>query len=178
MLGFVDRLFRSMDAVTEAGSRGIAKRVGRRSVLLDWHCRRRRRDGAHVALQPGGYGHGSRAGGKDRRRVRILALLRLGRLPLHLLRRHDYVLSVQRAGIEGDLGRNVPEPADSKEYLISYNDCCGISSCGRCLCNFNLRERPGYRMGVHNDINWCMANEATNYHCTVAAVVGLGQSGG
>ena len=69
-------------------------------------------------------------------------------------------------------------PADGKQYLISYNDCCGLASCGRCLCNFNLRERPGYRMAVHNDINWCMANEATNYHCTVAAVVGLGESPG
>jgi methylamine dehydrogenase light chain len=69
-------------------------------------------------------------------------------------------------------------PGDGKQYLISYNDCCGVASCGRCLCNFNVRERPGYRMAVHNDINWCMANEATNYHCTVAAVVGLGESPG
>ena len=56
-------------------------------------------------------------------------------------------------------------PKDNKDYLISYNDCCGKSSCGRCLCNYNLRERPGYRMGVHNDINWCMANKAP---CTTA----------
>ncbi len=69
-------------------------------------------------------------------------------------------------------------PGDGKQYLISYNDCCGLASCGRCLCNFNVRERPGYRMAVHNDINWCMANEATNYHCTVAAVVGLGENPG
>ena len=41
-------------------------------------------------------------------------------------------------------------------------------------CNYNLRERPGYRMGVHNDINWCMANTRGLYHCTVAAVIGLG----
>ena len=26
-------------------------------------------------------------------------------------------------------------PADSKEYLISYNDCCGVPSCGKCLSN-------------------------------------------
>lgn len=65
-------------------------------------------------------------------------------------------------------------PADNKAYLISYNDCCGTTACGNCLCNYNLRERPGYRMGVHNDINWCMANTRGMYHCTVAAVVGLG----
>lgn len=65
-------------------------------------------------------------------------------------------------------------PHDSQAYLISYNDCCGTTACGSCLCNYNIGERPGYRMGVHNDINWCMANTRGMYHCTVAAVVGLG----
>ncbi len=63
-------------------------------------------------------------------------------------------------------------PTDGKAYLVSYNDCCGKVACGRCLCNFNERERPAYRMGVHNDINWCMANTQTMYHCTVSAIVG------
>ncbi|MCW5622931.1 MAG: amine dehydrogenase [Burkholderiales bacterium] len=63
-------------------------------------------------------------------------------------------------------------PKDGKNYLVSYNDCCGKVACGRCLCNYNERERPAYRMGVHNDINWCMANTATMYHCTVSAIVG------
>ena len=67
-------------------------------------------------------------------------------------------------------------PKDGKDYLVSYNDCCGKVACGRCLCNFNERERPGYRMGVHNDINWCMANTQTMYHCTVSAIVGTAQS--
>jgi methylamine dehydrogenase light chain len=30
-------------------------------------------------------------------------------------------------------------------------------------------------MGVHNDINWCMANNSNAYHCTVAAVVGTAE---
>jgi len=68
-------------------------------------------------------------------------------------------------------------PKDGKSYLISYNDCCGKTSCGRCLCNFNVRERPGYRMGVHNDVNWCMADKRGMYHCTVAAVVGMADNG-
>jgi methylamine dehydrogenase light chain len=63
-------------------------------------------------------------------------------------------------------------PQDGKAYLVSYNDCCGKTACGRCLCNFNERERPGYRMGTFNDINWCMANSQTMYHCTVSALVG------
>jgi methylamine dehydrogenase light chain len=61
-------------------------------------------------------------------------------------------------------------PDDGKDYLISYNDCCGKTACGRCLCNTNERERPAYRMGVHNDINWCMSNDSTMFHCTLAVV--------
>jgi methylamine dehydrogenase light chain len=69
-------------------------------------------------------------------------------------------------------------PGDGKDYLISYNDCCGVTTCGRCACNRNERERPGYRLGVHNDINWCMANTSNAYHCTVAAIVGVGEQRG
>ena len=64
-------------------------------------------------------------------------------------------------------------PKDGNDYLISYNDCCGASSCGQCYCNRNERERPGYRMGVHNDINWCMSNASNAYSCTLAAIVGV-----
>jgi len=64
-------------------------------------------------------------------------------------------------------------PADGRDYLVSYNDCCGHTPCGRCECNTNIRERPGYRMGVHNDINWCMANDNSTYHCTVSVIVGV-----
>ena len=27
-------------------------------------------------------------------------------------------------------------------------------------------------MGLHNDVNWCMANANKGYHCTVAIVLG------
>ena len=67
-------------------------------------------------------------------------------------------------------------PEDGKDYLISYNDCCGKTACGRCFCNTNEREMPGYRMGLHNDINWCMANDSTMFHCTLATVVGLAET--
>jgi methylamine dehydrogenase light chain len=62
---------------------------------------------------------------------------------------------------------------DGRQYLVSYNDCCGKGSCGECLCNNNERERPGYRLGVHNDINWCMANTSNMFHCTTAVIVGV-----
>jgi methylamine dehydrogenase light chain len=33
-------------------------------------------------------------------------------------------------------------PADGRDYVVSYNDCCGKSTCGRCLCNRNERDTP------------------------------------
>jgi methylamine dehydrogenase light chain len=63
-------------------------------------------------------------------------------------------------------------PEDGKHYIVSYYDCCGVSSCGRCYCNENIGEKPAYRMGLHNDINWCMGNDSEVYHCTVSIVLG------
>jgi methylamine dehydrogenase light chain len=62
---------------------------------------------------------------------------------------------------------------DGKNYLVSYSDCCGRSSCGQCYCSANVHERPGYEMAVHNDVNWCMANSQASYHCTVSIIVGV-----
>lgn len=62
---------------------------------------------------------------------------------------------------------------DGRNYLVSYTDCCGRSSCGACNCNANVGERPGYEMGVHNDINWCIANGESSYHCTISVIVGV-----
>ncbi|CRY56548.1 MULTISPECIES: methylamine dehydrogenase light chain [Yersinia] len=65
-------------------------------------------------------------------------------------------------------------PHDNKNYLVSYNDCCGKTTVANSVtCFGNQGERPGYRMGLHNDINWCMANTNKGYHCTVATLVGL-----
>lgn len=64
-------------------------------------------------------------------------------------------------------------PADGKDYMVSYNDCCGKTTCGRCECNTNERERPGYKLGVHNDVNWCMSNSSTMFHCTTSIILGV-----
>ena len=58
-------------------------------------------------------------------------------------------------------------PADGRDYIVSYNDCCGKSSCAACDCNRNEGEKPIYRPSRNNDLNWCMANADVNYHCTV-----------
>ena len=65
-------------------------------------------------------------------------------------------------------------PGDGKDYVISYNDCCGKSSCGRCFCNRNERDSPLYQPGQSNDYNWCSGNSQANipYHCSTARIVG------
>ena len=65
-------------------------------------------------------------------------------------------------------------PADGKDYAISYNDCCGKSTCGRCLCNRNERDTPLYIPFQSNDYNWCSGSTKANipYHCSTARVVG------
>ncbi len=63
-------------------------------------------------------------------------------------------------------------PADGKDYVISYNDCCGKGFCGRCGCNRNEGDRPEYHWYRSNDINWCVGTETQAYHCSVAIVTG------
>jgi methylamine dehydrogenase light chain len=64
-------------------------------------------------------------------------------------------------------------PGDGRDYIVSYNDCCGKTSCGNCECNRNEREKPIYRLSRNNDVNWCMANSDSNYHCSVSVILGL-----
>jgi len=64
-------------------------------------------------------------------------------------------------------------PVDGKAYIISYNDCCGNSFCGRCMCNRNEGDRPVYLAGRSNDINWCMGTSTAAYSSTVAIVLGV-----
>ena len=65
-------------------------------------------------------------------------------------------------------------PGDGRDYIVSYNDCCGKVSCGDCFCNRNEGEKPMYRLSRNNDVNWCMANTESNYHCSVSVILGVG----
>jgi methylamine dehydrogenase light chain len=66
-------------------------------------------------------------------------------------------------------------PADGRDYLVSYNDCCGRTTCGACTCVRNEGEKPMYRMSLNNDVNWCMANDNPNYHCSVSVILGVAE---
>jgi methylamine dehydrogenase light chain len=65
-------------------------------------------------------------------------------------------------------------PGDGKDYVISYNDCCGKSACGRCFCNRNEGDSALFQPGQSNDYNWCSGNAKANipYHCSTARIVG------
>ena len=64
-------------------------------------------------------------------------------------------------------------PGDDRDYIVSYNDCCGKVSCGDCFCNRNEGEKPMYRLSRNNDVNWCMANTESDYHCSVSVILGV-----
>lgn len=64
-------------------------------------------------------------------------------------------------------------PADGKQYVISYNDCCGKTACGNCFCNTNEGDRPVYVPAKSNDINWCLGTSNAIYNCSTAVIIGL-----
>jgi methylamine dehydrogenase light chain len=64
-------------------------------------------------------------------------------------------------------------PVDGRNYVISYNDCCGKTSCGNCLCQRDEGDRPLYRSDKTNDVNWCLGTSSAVYHCSTAIVIGV-----
>ncbi len=66
-------------------------------------------------------------------------------------------------------------PLDNKHYIISYNDCCGKKSCGRCFCTRNDGDLPIYQSFRSNDITWCFGTDSNVYHCTMAVAIGVAQ---
>ena len=62
-------------------------------------------------------------------------------------------------------------PANGTHYLISYNDCCGKSACGRCYCHRTEGDKPIYYPSKSNNILWCFGTESHSYHCTLALVL-------
>lgn len=65
-------------------------------------------------------------------------------------------------------------PGDGKDYIISYNDCCGKSACGRCQCMRNEGDTPAYLPATSNNLNWCAGSPAdVVYNCSTAIIVGV-----
>ena len=64
-------------------------------------------------------------------------------------------------------------PGDGKDYIISYNDCCGQSLCMRCRCTRTEGERPLYLTMKNNDLLWCFGTQSRAVNCSVAVVLGV-----
>jgi methylamine dehydrogenase light chain len=69
-------------------------------------------------------------------------------------------------------------PEDGRQYVISYNDCCGKDACGNCICMRHEGDRPVYYPSKSNDIDWCMGSAGIVYNSTVAIVVGVAEEQG
>jgi len=64
-------------------------------------------------------------------------------------------------------------PGDGKDYIISYNDCCGQALCMRCRCTRTEGEKPVYYTSKNNDLLWCFGTKSRAVHCSVAVVLGV-----
>lgn len=66
-------------------------------------------------------------------------------------------------------------PVDDKNYIISYNDCCGKPGCRRCGCApNNPADKPMLRPQSNgSDILWCFGAKSTIYTCSTAVVIGV-----
>jgi methylamine dehydrogenase light chain len=64
-------------------------------------------------------------------------------------------------------------PADQRNYIISYNDCCGGVPWGRCACQNNQGDRPIVRPQTNNEVTWCFGIKSQSYTCTVALFLGV-----
>ena len=65
-------------------------------------------------------------------------------------------------------------PTDGKDYVISYNDCCGKAACGSCACQRDEGDTPIYRPQNTNNLNWCSGSLAdVPYHCSLSVVIGV-----
>lgn len=68
-------------------------------------------------------------------------------------------------------------PADGRQYIISYNDCCGKPFCSSCLCQNYQGARPITRAQANNETLWCLGTSTQAYTCSTAIIVGLAVSG-
>ncbi len=67
-------------------------------------------------------------------------------------------------------------PADNREYIISYNDCCGGVAGGRCQCERNEGDRGVVRPSKDNEILWCFGTQSQSYTCSTAIILGTAVS--
>ena len=177
MFNIVDTLLEWMDSRAESGARRVAQQTGRRSFITKAGAALL--GGALLPMLPYdrnfGEAHAQEGASADGDQTEC-EYWRYCALDGNLCNDCGGTLTECPPGAEASKVSWVGtcrNPNDNKDYLVSYNDCCGKASCSGSFCFTSEGERPGYRMGLYNDINWCMANTSKGYHCTVAVLVGL-----
>ena len=107
--------------------------------------------------------------------LRLLEVLRDRRLSVLLLRRHLDFLPAGHRTLAHHLDRHLPQPGRRPRLHRVVQRLLRQNSCGNCECNRNEREKPMYRPSRNNDLNWCMANADSNYHCSVSVILGVAE---
>lgn len=69
-------------------------------------------------------------------------------------------------------------PADGRDYILSYNDCCGKGPCGQGFVHRNEGDKPVYYAHKSNDVGWCMGPADAVYNSTVSVVIGVVEESG
>lgn len=64
-------------------------------------------------------------------------------------------------------------PVDDRDYIVSYNDCCGKGPCGGKFIHRNEGDKPVYYAHKSNDVGWCMGDADAAYNSTVSIVIGV-----
>ncbi len=176
MSNVLSRFIETLDGAVVSGARASARRHGRRSVLS--RMGGFLVGGALTMALPFDRAHGAEPPKKDAvNDDTSCGYWRYCALDGRLCTTMGGTKSSCPVGAEASLVTWVgtcQNPGDNRNYLISYYDCCGKAPyLGAKFCLRSEGERPGYSMGLHNDINWCVANANKGYHCTVALVVGV-----
>jgi methylamine dehydrogenase light chain len=171
------RISKALDGMVESGARASARRHGRRSALarLGGYLV----GGAAAVALPFDRAFGATAASSGGADDTACDYWRYCSLDGYLCTTAGGSKTSCPVGSEASLVSWVgtcQNPTDKRNYLMSYYDCCGKTAhSGAQFCLRSEGERPGYAMGLYNDINWCMANANKGYHCTVAIVVGVAE---
>ena len=176
MSDLLSRIIKTLDGVLESGARASARRHGRRSALT--RIGGLLVGGAAAMALPFDRAYGAQATRKGSEgNDKSCDYWRYCALDGFLCTTMGGSKTSCPVGAEASVVTWVgtcQNPGDNRSYLISYYDCCGKTPyTGAQFCLRSEGERPGYNMGLYNDINWCVANANKGYHCTVALVVGV-----
>ena len=108
----------------------------------------------------------------DPSQMRLLEVLCDGRPVVLMLRRDRIAMSSGHAAVQGQLGRHVPQRQRRQGLSRQLHGLLRPLVVRAVLLQRQRGRAPRLQMGSHNDVNWCMANGESSYHCTISVIVG------